>query len=294
MLCLWWRPYLRYRSLKCPRSSLIKMMCLTACSWFLTVRQRLFTRTKLRGREKFAHSHEDQSALIFPRRCASGWWITASQGLPPKGALPIGLLSFLRKTSQPLALLMTWTFSITLLARKEMAVRRWGPQRTLPSRTWSSTRNGLSISQLRRSLSTIILNSASLQRGNTLALEWSSMRVLSEIISKLANIGSRTCCDLPNWLIGKLWMTAWRRASSRQMSLNRRRSPNLTVTQSSPSRTSASSPSWMNLHSNSTWTITRSLRRMKVASAQLPLLTMKKERSRLWKISFSSPSCRSL
>lgn len=218
MLCLWWQPYSRYRSLKCPRSSLIKMMCLTACSWFLTVRQRLCTRTKLKEREKFAHSQEDLSALTFPRRCALGWWITASQGPPPKGVLPIGLLSFLRKMSQEPAHLMTWTFSITLQARKEMAARRWGPLGTLLSRTWSSTRNGVSISLLRRSLSTIILNSASSQRANTLALEWSSMRVLSEIISKLAKIGSRTCFGLPNWLIGKLWMTAWRLVSSRQMS----------------------------------------------------------------------------
>lgn len=195
--------------------------------------------------------------------------------------------------SQPLALLMTWTFSITLPARKEMAARKWGPQRTSPSRTWSSTRNGLSISQLRRSLLTIILNLASLQRANTLALEWSSMRVLSETTSKLAKIGSRTCSDLPSWLIGKLWMTAWRRVSSRQMSLNLRRSPNLTVIQSSLSRTSASFPSWMNLHNNSTWTITRSHRRMEVVSAQLHLLTTKKERSRLWRISSSSPSFRS-
>jgi hypothetical protein len=213
MLCLWWRPYLRYRSLKCPRSSPIKMMCLTLCSWFLMVRQRLCMRKKLRGREKFAHSHEDRSELTFPRRCALEWWITASQGPPLKGVLPIGLLSFHRKMSQPVALLMTWTFSITLPPRKEMEARRWRPRRTSPSRTWSSTRNGVSISQQRRSLSTIILNSGSLLRVNTLAQEWSSMRVLSETTSRLAKIGSRTYSGLLNWLIGKLWMTAWRLAS---------------------------------------------------------------------------------
>lgn len=161
MLCLWWQPYLRYRSSKCPRLSLIKIMFLTPCSWFLMVRLRLFTRKKLRGREKFVHSHVDRSALTFPRRCASGWLITASLGPPLRVMLLIGLQSFHRKMSQPVAHLMTWTFSITLLARKERQARRWGPRRTSPSRTWSSTRNGVSISQLKRSLLTIILNSDS-------------------------------------------------------------------------------------------------------------------------------------